>query len=69
MAAALVLSLVLAPCFPFVASSEEPKSALPPNMAVVYMVLLKKGPSWTAQRQSIRSFFAPGRTPRSIPWR
>jgi len=50
MAAALVSSLVLGPCFPLVASAEEPKSALPPGMAVVYMVLLKKGPSWTAQR-------------------
>ncbi len=50
MAAALVLSLVLATCFPLVASTEEPKSAMPPNMAVVYMVLLKRGPSWTPQQ-------------------
>jgi uncharacterized protein YciI len=50
MAAALVLSLVLVPCFPRLAASEEPKSAAPPNMTVVYMVLLKRGPSWTPQQ-------------------
>jgi len=47
MAAALFLSLVLAPGL---ASGEEPKSAMPPGMAVVYMVFLKRGPSWTPQQ-------------------
>ena len=50
MAAALVLSLILAPCFPSLAPCEEPRSPAPPNMTVVYMVLLKKGPSWTPQQ-------------------
>jgi uncharacterized protein YciI len=50
MAAALVLSLVLVPCLPRLAACEEPKSAAPANMTVVYMVLLKRGPSWTPQQ-------------------
>jgi uncharacterized protein YciI len=50
MAAALFLSLILAPCFPRLAPCEEPKSPAPPNMTVVYMVLLKKGPSWSPQQ-------------------
>ena len=49
-ASAFLLSLVLASSVAHLASPEEPKGSMPPNMAVVYMVLLKKGPSWTPQQ-------------------
>lgn len=50
MASALVLSLILVPSSRGLASGEEPKRDAPANMTVVYMVLLKRGPSWTTQQ-------------------
>jgi len=52
-ASVLSLSLALACSAPRLAVGEDAKSAAPAppaNMTVVYMVLLKKGPSWTAQQ-------------------
>ena len=49
-ASALVLSLVLAPSFARLAWCEEPKHDAPANMTVVYMVLLKRGPSRSPQQ-------------------
>ena len=51
-ASARCLSLALALSVPRLAIGEGAKSTppAPPNMTVVYMVLLKKGPSWTAQQ-------------------
>ena len=50
MASALALSLILVPSFPPRAWGEEPKHDAPANMSVVYMALLKRGPSWNAQQ-------------------
>ena len=51
-ASARCLSLALALSVPRLAIGEGAKSTppAPPNMTVVYMVLLKKGPSWTPQQ-------------------
>src|SRR5260370_40069381 len=49
-ASALVLSLAPPPSFARLAWCEEPMHDAPANMTVVYMVLLKRGPSWSPQQ-------------------